>query len=258
MDWGIAIGVAGLVLALGGILTGYIFYKRGDKRKDLCWSIGTINLVSDYSSVLSGLRVEYRGDDVANLSVSRVVVWNNGREVIDERDLDTGGNHHLSLVTVWDAKIMHVERLQENNPANAVCVLPSIDGESARVTFRYLGYEHGAVFQVVHTGQDSNDLDLVGEVRGIDAVTRKGDVLPHSLTFRGLWRHLLSIALVFLAAFLGWRGNVDSRLVAVLTFAGFILLVFFIDAFAGYIAWRRRRLPAGLESLFRITSDFDW
>ena len=84
MNVDIIIAIAG---ALFGFITSYIFYRIQKRRRELCWSIDSTNLIKGFSSLFEKLDVQYGGQKIENLTVSKIVFWNNGNETIDGRDI---------------------------------------------------------------------------------------------------------------------------------------------------------------------------
>ena len=76
-----------LVLALVSIILAYIFFRKSQRARTPSWAIRTTNLIRDYTSKLSDLEIRYRQQQVKDLSISRVVFWNDGAETIDREDV---------------------------------------------------------------------------------------------------------------------------------------------------------------------------
>lgn len=53
-------------------------------------------LIEQYKSALSNLQATYRGDAVDTLPVSRIVLWNNGRDTILGSDIAATAPPHVS------------------------------------------------------------------------------------------------------------------------------------------------------------------
>jgi hypothetical protein len=157
-----------IVLAVIGIVLAYFFYRRGRRTKEACWAIRTNNLVAGYGSKLGDLEVLYKGQKVENLSISRIAFWNEGAETIDRQNLVTA--NPLRITTKGEVKLLDIKRLAVNNEASGFAVSLENDMGSARIEFDYLDREHGAVLQVVHTGKRSEDLDLVGAIKGVETL----------------------------------------------------------------------------------------
>lgn len=168
MDVDLVVGLAGLVLAVGSVLLSVYLYQKSRRDKEPCWAIRTINLVRDRSSRLSGIEVRYEGATVTNLSVSKVVFWNQGSEIIDGQDIVP--DHPIRLEGRRATRILVAKLLATNNEASNIA-LTITDGRGT-IAFDYLGASHGGVFQVVHDGRSSRDLTVVGTIKGADRIRR--------------------------------------------------------------------------------------
>ena len=113
MDWNIFLGIVGTVLGIVGIVTGYIFYRRGLRTKEPCYSIKTQKLIAGYSAKFEDLTIHYKDKEIENLSVSRIIFWNNGSETIDRNDIATKAP--IAIMTKENVEILDVKVLEQNN-----------------------------------------------------------------------------------------------------------------------------------------------
>jgi hypothetical protein len=65
--------------------------------------------------------------------------------------------------------ILDVKVVSSNNKANQFTCTLAQDGD-AEVDFEYLDRGHGAVIQVIHTGLSSDDITMVGQIKGVSAI----------------------------------------------------------------------------------------
>ena len=78
------LGIAGAVIGVLGIVTGYVFYLKSKREKEPCYSEDDVNLIKGYSSIFKDLSIKYQRKPIENLTVSKLVFWNNGNEIIDK------------------------------------------------------------------------------------------------------------------------------------------------------------------------------
>jgi hypothetical protein len=161
-----------IALAIISILLAYIFYRRSKRSKEPCWAVRTTTLIEGYSTRLSDLQVLYKGDEVENLSVSRVVLWNTGSDTINASDI-ADANPLRILATANGVIILDAKLVATNNSSSrpSVDVLP--DRKSALLSFDYLDKDQGAVIQVIHTGITSDDLLLDGDIKGAKCLRKR-------------------------------------------------------------------------------------
>jgi hypothetical protein len=72
--------------AIVGLIMTHVYYRLQKRRRELCWSIDSTNLIKGYSSLFEKLEIQYEGQKIENPTVSKIVFWNNGNETIDRTD----------------------------------------------------------------------------------------------------------------------------------------------------------------------------
>jgi len=165
---GIIIGMIGVAI---GILASYYFYRRSLRVKEPTWAIRTTNIIQGYSSKFNDLQVIYKGENIENLTVSRIIFWNEGAETIDRQDILTA--NQVRIVALEGIKLLDVKLLASNNPSSQFSVQHAADKGCAYFNFDYLDQKQGAVVQVVHNGISSKDVDVTGDIKGVRTLRRK-------------------------------------------------------------------------------------
>jgi hypothetical protein len=168
VDFGVAIGIGGIVVGVVATLAVYLWSKRERK---MVYTVTTANLVRPSVAGIAGLTVAFFGESVATVSVSRVTIWNKGREAVRKEDITASAP--LRIVMRNGAAILHGEVLTMSRPSNQFRLLgrhsPASDVE---ITLDYLGRNQGAVVQVVHTGVDSSDIEVTGDLTDGGGIAR--------------------------------------------------------------------------------------
>jgi hypothetical protein len=161
------IGIVGLVLAVIGLLTGYIFYRKGIKAKEPCYDEKSINLINGYSTQYEDLKIKYKEKDIENLSVSKILFWNNGSETIDKTDTLEDLPITICANEEKEVEILDVKVLETNNFASDFSAVLLNGGRFAVLSFEYLDSQDGAIIQAIHTGTGAiSDLFLIGRIKG--------------------------------------------------------------------------------------------
>jgi hypothetical protein len=174
MDWNIILGIVGVVLGIIGLIAGYIFYRRGLRTKEPCWSMKTETLIEGYSAKFQDLKILYQDKQIENLSVSRIAFWNRGRETIEFDDIPQKAPP--LIVARGEAEILDAKVIQQTNRSSDFSVHLSDNGKYAQILFDYIDNEQGAVFQVIHTGTspiDIEDLQVWGDIKGAKRISFK-------------------------------------------------------------------------------------
>lgn len=165
--FGIVLGIAGIVI---GLAASYYFYWKSLRIKEPSWDIQSNNLIRGHSSKVPELQIFFKDEPVQDLTISRVVFWNNGAETIDRQDLNT--INPLRITSIAEVKLLETKVVSVNNTSNQISIRETVDKSCAYLEFDYLDQAQGAVIQVVHTGISSKDLTVEGDIRGVKALRR--------------------------------------------------------------------------------------
>lgn len=243
----LAVGmVFSLVLAL-------VFYLKGKRDKEPHWSIQTVNLFKDYSGTVAGLDIQYLGDKVRDLSVSKIVFWNHGALTIDLADLVPADR--LRLETKGKGRILSTKLISTNNKASQPLLSASLEKDQAFLQFEYLDRGQGFVIQVIHEGTSSNDLDVKGAIKGVTRIRRidLNEFINKTKTGRrkhllGQYAALISLWVVFPSAcfYVAW----DMGGLGALFFSAGGLFMIAAGIMGGRQIIARRQVPPGLESFY--------
>lgn len=168
MTTDIVIGVAGIVL---GFITSYIFYRIQKRRRELCWSIDSTSLIKGYSSLFEKLDIQYDGQKIENLTVSKIVLWNNGNETIDGKDLAVPP--YIFPRDETNTKVLDAKIIKTSTIGNGLEIHNKPDNPMLVLWFDYLDPQQGAVIQVIHTGVSILPLLVNGEVKGVKEIEYK-------------------------------------------------------------------------------------
>ncbi len=152
-----ALTIIGLVLVV-------IFYIRGQKTKRPTFLIRSSNLIADFSSKLDKLQILYDAKRIESLTVSKIALWNDGRQTIDSRDVAEADP--LRIVLKEPYSILDVSVIYEKNGANKFQILSPEGERSVNIIFDYLDKGEGSVIQLIHTGRGSSDIEVLGIVKG--------------------------------------------------------------------------------------------
>lgn len=152
---------------LGTIITtiiSYIFYKKSNRERKPCWAIQTNNLIQGFHKIFNDLNIKYKEKEIDTLSISKIGFWNEGKQEIDSSDINLNSN--LCIVTnsegvrILDSKIIKV------NGDGDFKALFCENENKVKIKFSYLNKNWGGIIQVIHTGTSSDDLNLIGNIKG--------------------------------------------------------------------------------------------
>jgi hypothetical protein len=258
----------GFILGLISLILGYIFYREGLRLKKPFWNIRSNNLVQDFSSALSDLTIAYKGEKVENITISRIIFWNGGKDTINASDIPR--TDPLKIVATANNVLLDIQLLSTNSAPSSFSVSLQPDKTCALLNFEYLDYSQGAILQIIHTGTSSSHLSIVGTVKGtkvrkkyltpadrlplptpkeIDDLILKRFSPPTRRRIIAMVSYLI-IMLTFISAFLliiPWASINPYK-----TTLGFSTLVLGICSFfaIGFTINKQNLLPPGLETYF--------
>lgn len=158
-------GIGALLLGIAGtaVVTVTVdWFRRPTKL--LAVSVWTENMVRQLSSWVSDLTVTYQGRAVTAASVSKVVIWNDGRKELKKDDIAPAGPVRISARA--PAQILDVSPLRVSRDATRASVSPLTAAGHAEIGFDYLNPGDGLAIQVIHTGVSDADLIVAGEIIG--------------------------------------------------------------------------------------------
>lgn len=170
-DWGLIIGLSGLVLAVVGILATYVFYRRTFSGKRPVYSVRNNNLIQDYKAQLPDLQVLYGGAEVKQLSTAKVLFYNRGLQSIYRQDISE--IDVIRIAPVPGVELRSVVLLKNNDEPNGLTSPIVAANGRAIIDFQYLDGNKGAVFQVVHTGTAATDIRVEGSGAGFKRVEHR-------------------------------------------------------------------------------------
>lgn len=180
---GVALGIASLII---GTVVSFYFYRKSLRLKDPCWSIRSNNLIRGYSSKLSGLKIEYNEQNVENLTISKIIFWNDGAETIKRDDITTA--NPLRIIGTEQVELLEVRPLSSSSTSNCLKCELTEDKKSAPIEFEYLDQGQGAVIQVVHTGTTSKNINIIGDIKGVKKLRKKNvDIVKYLSIPTPLW-----------------------------------------------------------------------
>src|SRR5688572_6382101 len=79
-----------LLLSVISIILAFYFYKKAQREKRPVFARRTTRLVQPYLSSLKSLNIQYQGQDVKTLSLTKFSFWNAGKDPIRKEDIAPG------------------------------------------------------------------------------------------------------------------------------------------------------------------------
>jgi hypothetical protein len=154
-----------------GIVLSFYFYYKSRKFKRPVYIVKTLNLVKEKIQKIETVQILYKGEKVDNLSISKIALWNEGKETISTNDV---ANSSPIKINIKDGlEILEAEIIYQKNISNDFKIEINEDYKFLLVKFDFFDFEEGVVLKIFHTGSSSSDLFLSGTVKSVKKITRK-------------------------------------------------------------------------------------
>ena len=159
-------------LSFFGMLAIYVITR---KEKRPFYSIKSTNIFRDLTGQFKPLKIEYDGEEIENLTTTKLFLWNGGKETINKNDI--AEFEPLKIKVTDNYKMLDVNIL-ESKIANNFKYTLSHDLSELLLTFDYIDINEGVVIQIIHTGKSEDDIELIGLIKGSGAPVYKN--IPNS------------------------------------------------------------------------------
>jgi len=231
-----------------GTVVSIFLWLRGRKVKAPRYTLEDNNLFEKLPDLVPDLKVEYKGEQIANLTIAKVRFWNAGTDTIDDTDVV----QPIVIEAQGECKIISAKLLSANQEANDFkCGPPQADGLRVTISFRYLDYNEGGKVQIAHTGTGKESLKLTGRVK--QAGTPKQIVYsrqraPQSVQF-SRWQRLTIGIVAGVSPLILWGAWLLSADVSKLDDLIAALVITLLTLFCWLLAYAILflQLPKGLE-----------
>jgi len=160
------------------MLLAILLYFKAKKTKSPRYAKRSMNIVRDLASKIESLELSYRGKKIETATVTRVLFWNAGRETIHRADIAEADP--LIITTKEGCEILDARVTQMKKPANLFNAVLG-EGSKVRIGFDYIDKNEGAVIQLIHTGRSSDDIQVLGTIKGAGRPVYRPAPAPTSL-----------------------------------------------------------------------------
>lgn len=164
-----AFNIITLLLAIIGIVLSFYFYFKSKKNKIPIYIARSINLVRESIKKIETVEILYAGNKIENLSITKVAIWNDGRDTISFVDVAHADPLKICIDKEYD--ILDAEILFQRNSANDFNLLISNDKKSVLIKFDFFDFEEGVIIQLAHTGNSSDDIKLLGTIKSVKKIS---------------------------------------------------------------------------------------
>lgn len=159
-----------VVFFLAGWWINQYYANKGIRTQQPLWCSWSATLAERFSTKNSRCYITYDGRAFDSVSISWIMLWNNGRATLEADDLDPKDRFRIEATrqaTILDAKVVAV-----STASSGATITVSPDGSQADIGFDLLRYREGVLFQITHSGSSPVFLELVGRLKEHEQLRR--------------------------------------------------------------------------------------
>jgi hypothetical protein len=162
--------ILSLLTGILGIGIAVITYLVSRKYKRLWYAVRSFTLVRRERATLPGLQVFFDRKLVEALTISKLVLWNSGKDTV--RSSDFAEKDPLRFRAKKPLEILEAFVIQSTSSSCAANIIRRGNNCFA-ITFDFFDPRDGVVIQMAHTGTSSQDIDVVGRIVGGRKIQRR-------------------------------------------------------------------------------------
>lgn len=158
--------IFGFVLTILSFPFGVYLYQKQKKLQKPTFYLKTFSIIpSAINKTAPALQILYQGQQIKSLSITRVAFLNKGNAVINKLDVAPREPLRITFdpsLEIFEAKTIYAK----NQSSTGFDILNK--GSEIEMSFDYLAQEEGAVVQIIHTGYTSKDINIKGNIKGVN------------------------------------------------------------------------------------------
>lgn len=159
-NWRNIITISGTVFGLMGV----ILFFRERKSKKPRYTMVNNNIIQNFTSKLEGLEINYKGNNISNLNITKIAFWNHGKLTINNNDIAKA--KPIKIFMKANGRILDAELLKVINPANMIQIYLQENRKELVLNFDYLDKNDGCVIQIIHDGDFLENVRMTGIIKG--------------------------------------------------------------------------------------------
>lgn len=237
--------VLSFLIPVLSLIFAIIIYFKSKKIKKPCYAITSTNIFKELTSKIKSLSILYSEKKIANLTITKFVFWNAGKDIITSSDIA-----HLDPLRIYSAEecqILNAIVIYEKNKTNDFKVSLIPDQSIINISFEFLGKDDGAVIQIIHTGITNRDIIFSGTIKGAEKINQ---ITPRVIQYREsmIWFITLLVPIIITSLFIGKFAGEPNGLEYLAIFLLFAISIVLGKIMSGVIASLVRYIPKEYES----------
>lgn len=135
---------------------------RNKEKLEFSYCLKSNSLIRKKKSKFEKLSIEYDGQQIDDLCVSKFTVWNSGNKTINCTDIVE--SKELTVSVNNECRVLDVELIACSEKTNNFLVEIE-DEHTVKIPFEYVDKKEGVVIQIIHTGTDE-DIQIDCKIKG--------------------------------------------------------------------------------------------
>lgn len=172
------LNVVFILLTLSSIFFSFWFYFKSKKSKKPTYALRTFNLVKEKINKIDSVEIQYHNEKIDNLSITKLAIWNSGRETISSNDIAQNAPFLINIEEGFT--LLDFDILFEKNKANGFS-LNKRDANNIEIQFDYFDFNEGVIIQLYHTATEEEKISVQGSFKGTKNIERSSSskkILP--------------------------------------------------------------------------------
>lgn len=158
-----------------GIAVSFILYFRSRKKRIPIYRCRTTRLITSSIKQIDELDILYGKKKLNALSITKIVLWNAGRETISGSDVSEVDRLRISIGS--DYEILSCDILNQTKIANNFSVQIADNKKNIYLAFDYFDHNEGVVLKIRHTGSSSSDISVNGSIKAVRKIIRGNEAM---------------------------------------------------------------------------------
>lgn len=165
-------GIISLTLTLIGILLSIVGVNGNKRKKDLIYIKKSEPIISseNFKNIL-GTEL-YNNRKIENLTATTIAIWNGGNETLNTED--QAPTDKIRVIVKNDKIIYSSKLIYESYPTNNIKIKDYMTfskyNNIINFNFDYLDKNQGAIIKIIHSSNDSKDIEVLGTIKGFGKI----------------------------------------------------------------------------------------
>lgn len=151
-----------ITLAAASLVYGIVINYIQTKKKEPVYWIHTTHMFREMVKDVKGLRILYNNNEVSDLSSTKFVFWNKGKDAIKQTDIASKNPIRITIDSEYEILDVFIDKF--TNEDNNFTIKKQADGKSVLIVFEFMEQNDGVALQIIHTAPDGNHFTVSGKV----------------------------------------------------------------------------------------------